>query len=36
MIAQMLTLGGWIMFALGVLLSAWVRGLISSARSKVG
>ena len=36
MLRDMLTLGGFIMFILGVLLSGFVMGLYRSTRSKVG
>ena len=36
MLRDMLTLGGWLMFILGVILSGFVMGLYKSARSKVG
>lgn len=35
MISNMFSLGGWIMFILGVLLSGSVMGLFGRARSKV-
>lgn len=36
MLAQMLSLGGWIMFVLGVIFSGSVMGLWSRVRSGVG
>lgn len=36
MLRNMLTLGGWVMFFLGVVLSGFVMGLYRNARSKVG
>ena len=35
MLAQMFTLGGWIMFILGVFLSGTVMGLFGRARTSV-
>ena len=35
MLSQMLSLGGWIMFFLGVFLGTWVKSLLGMARSKV-
>lgn len=35
MLNSMFTLGGWVMFFLGVFLGTWVKSLLGAAKSKV-